>query len=48
MIRELLQVVDTVESDAVIKGLWIESSAEKAFCAGGDVRDVTNMGKPVG
>jgi enoyl-CoA hydratase/carnithine racemase len=25
--------------------LWIESSAEKAFCAGGDVRDVTNNGQ---
>ena len=48
MIRELLQVVETVESDATIKGLWIESSAEKAFCAGGDVRDVTNNGQAGG
>lgn len=48
MIRELLQVVETVESDAAIKGLWIESSAEKAFCAGGDVRDVTNNGQTGG
>ena len=48
MIRELLQVVESVESDAAIKGLWIESSAEKAFCAGGDVRDVTNNGQTGG
>ncbi len=48
MIRELLQVVETVESDAAIKGLWIESSVEKAFCAGGDVRDVTNNGQTGG
>ncbi len=48
MIRELLQVAETVESDATIKGLWIESSAEKAFCAGGDVRDVTNNGQTGG
>ena len=48
MIRELLQIVEVVESDATIKGLWIESSAEKAFCAGGDVRDVTNNGQAGG
>ncbi len=48
MIRELLQIVEAVESDAAIKGLWIESSAEKAFCAGGDVRDVTNNGQAGG
>ena len=48
MIRELLKVVESVESDAAIKGLWIESSAEKAFCAGGDVRDVTNNGQTGG
>ena len=48
MIRGLLQVVETVESDATIKALWIESSAEKAFCAGGDVRDVTNNGQAGG
>ena len=48
MIRELLQVVETVESDVTIKALWIESSAEKAFCAGGDVRDVTNNGQAGG
>jgi enoyl-CoA hydratase/carnithine racemase len=48
MIRELLQIVETVESDATIKALWIESSAEKAFCAGGDVRDVTNNGQAGG
>ena len=48
MIRELLQVLETVESDAAIKGLWIESSAERAFCAGGDVRDVTNNGQTGG
>ena len=43
MIRELLQVVETVESDAAIKGLWIESSAEKAFCAGGDVLSLIHI-----
>ncbi len=48
MIRELLQVVETVESDPTIRALWIESSAEKAFCAGGDVRDVTNNGQAGG
>ena len=48
MIRELLAIVETVESDASIRGLWIESSAEKAFCAGGDVRDVTNHGQAGG
>ena len=48
MIRGLLQAVETVESDAAIKALWIESSAEKAFCAGGDVRDVTNNGQAGG
>jgi enoyl-CoA hydratase/carnithine racemase len=48
MIRELLQVVETVESDPNIKALWIESSAEKAFCVGGDVRDVTDNGQAGG
>ena len=48
MIRGLLQAVETVESDAAIKALWIESSSEKAFCAGGDVRDVTNNGQAGG
>ena len=48
MIRGLLQAVETVESDTTIKALWIESSAEKAFCAGGDVRDVTNNGQAGG
>ena len=48
MIRELLTIVETVESDTSIRGLWIESSAEKAFCAGGDVRDVTNNGQAGG
>lgn len=48
MIRGLLRAVETVESDAAIKALWIESSAEKAFCAGGDVRDVTNNGQAGG
>ena len=45
MIRELLEIVARVEADPTIRGLWIESSAEKAFCAGGDVRDVTNQGQ---
>ena len=45
MIRELLAILDQVDSDPSICGLWIESSAEKAFCAGGDVRDVTNSGQ---
>ena len=48
MIRGLLQAVETVESDAAIKALWIESSAEKAFGGGGDVRDVTNNGQAGG
>ena len=48
MIRELLNVVETVESDPNIKALWIESSVEKAFCVGGDVRDVTNNGQAGG
>ena len=48
MIRELLYVVETVESDPNIKALWIESSVEKAFCVGGDVRDVTNNGQAGG
>ena len=45
MIRELLDVVARVEADPSIRGLWIESSEDKAFCAGGDVRDVTNQGQ---
>ncbi len=48
MIRGLLEIVEAVDSDATIKGLWIESSADKAFCAGGDVRDVTNNGQAGG
>ena len=48
MIRELLTILGTVEADPSIRGLWIESSAEKAFCAGGDVRDVTNDGQAGG
>ena len=48
MIRELLRIIEAVENDTAIKGLWIESSAEKAFCAGGDVRDVTNNGQAGG
>ena len=48
MIRELLNIVEAVDSDTAIKGLWIESSAEKAFCVGGDVRDVTNNGQEGG
>lgn len=45
MIRELLDIVARVEADPSIRGLWIESSEHKAFCAGGDVRDVTNQGQ---
>jgi enoyl-CoA hydratase/carnithine racemase len=45
MIRELLEVLARVEADPDIRGLWIESSAAKAFCAGGDVRDVTHQGQ---
>ncbi len=48
MIRELLRIIEAIEIDPVVKGLWIESSAEKAFCAGGDVRDVTNNGQAGG
>ena len=48
MIRELLRIIEAVEIDPVVKGLWIESSAEKAFCAGGDVRDVTDNGQAGG
>ena len=48
MIRGLLNVVEIVESDPNIKALWIESSVEKAFCVGGDVRDVTNNGQAGG
>ncbi len=48
MIRELMAIVDQVEADPAIRGLWIESSAEKAFCAGGDVRDVTQNGRKGG
>ena len=48
MIRELLVIIEAVESDPAIRGLWIESSAEKAFCAGGDVRDVTKNGQAGG
>ena len=39
MIRKLLSVCDQVKSDKAIKGLWIESSSESAFCVGGDARD---------
>jgi len=45
MIRELMKILDQLDADETIRGLWIESSAEKAFCAGGDVRDVTNSGQ---
>ena len=48
MIRELLEVMVRVDNDVSIKALWIESSTEKAFCAGGDVRDVTNNGQAGG
>ena len=48
MIFELLEIIKRVESDHSIFGLWIESSIEKAFCAGGDVRDVTNFGQKGG
>jgi enoyl-CoA hydratase/carnithine racemase len=45
MIRELMAILDQMDADPAIRGLWIESSAEKAFCAGGDVRDVTHSGQ---
>ena len=48
MIREFLEVLVRVDNDVSIKALWIESSTEKAFCAGGDVRDVTNNGQAGG
>ena len=48
MIEELLVVCDEIESDNSIQALWIESSTERAFCVGGDVRDITNHGQKGG
>lgn len=38
MIRNLMNTLSACESNAEIRGVLIESSSPKAFCAGGDIR----------
>ena len=48
MIDELLGICEEIDRNESIKGLWFESSIEKAFCVGGDVRHVTERGSQGG
>lgn len=45
MIRQLLNALDQIEADPRVVCVWIDSVTERAFCAGGDVRDVTDQGR---
>ncbi|MGA1207543.1 MAG: enoyl-CoA hydratase/isomerase family protein [Litorivicinaceae bacterium] len=45
MIRQLLRALDQIEADSRAVCVWIDSVTERAFCAGGDVRDVTEQGR---
>ena len=48
MIQELLVILDDIEANPQVVCVWIESVTERAFCAGGDVRDVTDQGRAGG
>lgn len=45
MIRLLSQGLKRAEADASVKVVFLEGEGEKAFCAGGDIRAVTEAGK---
>ena len=45
MIEQLLGIIDALEHDPAVACVWMESAIERSFCAGGDVRDVTDQGR---
>lgn len=40
MVTELHQLLADMQANDAVKAVWIESTTDKAFCAGGDVRSV--------
>jgi len=45
MVREMMRALDRWESDAAIKTIVVKAAGEKAFCAGGDVKRLYELGK---
>ncbi|MGQ3283645.1 enoyl-CoA hydratase/isomerase family protein [Bosea sp. (in: a-proteobacteria)] len=45
MVRELARALDAWEKDPAVERVVVTSTSEKAFCAGGDIRTLHDLGK---
>lgn len=45
MVRELARALDAWEHDAAVTRIVVTGAGEKAFCAGGDIRSLHDLGK---
>ncbi|MET3892856.1 enoyl-CoA hydratase [Bosea sp. OAE506] len=45
MVRELANALDAWEKDPAVERVIVTSTSEKAFCAGGDIRTLHDLGK---
>lgn len=45
MVRELARALDAWEKDPAVERIVVASTSEKAFCAGGDIRTLHDLGK---
>ncbi len=45
MVRELAHALDAWEKDPAVERVVVTSTSEKAFCAGGDIRTLHDLGK---
>lgn len=45
MVRELARALDAWEKDPAVERVVVASTSEKAFCAGGDIRTLHDLGK---
>jgi enoyl-CoA hydratase len=45
MVREIARALDAWETDPAVERIVVTSTSEKAFCAGGDIRTLHDLGK---
>jgi enoyl-CoA hydratase len=45
MVREMRRALDAWEDDASVTRIVVQGAGEKAFCAGGDIRQLTELGQ---